>query len=266
MALPLDAALATLFGYFELGNDVEEVEGGLARFVGNPSFPGIYDANHGSAVHAATPEEIERLLAAAGGRFAGLGHLAFKLDPGTPTTFEARLVLDGWSLEPELQLLLKGDLRARRVGDVDIRPVESDDDWRSLLRLTRLDHEEEARKDGRAAWPLGITEQMVGTKRAKAPAVRFFLASIEAEDCGFFSAWPGPQGLGVGKVEDLFTAPERRHRGVATALIAHAVADARARGAESVLIGADPHDTPKRMYAAMGFRPCCVLRTATLAR
>jgi predicted GNAT family acetyltransferase len=59
----------------------------------------------------------------------------------------------------------------------------------------------------------------------------------------------------VGLVEDLFTLPAYRHRGIATALVAHAVADVRAQGVEPILIGTDSGDTPKHMYAAMGFRP-----------
>ena len=43
-------------------------------------------------------------------------------------------------------------------------------------------------------------------------------------------------------------------RGLATALIAYCVSDARVR-AGPVIIGADPNDTPKLMYASMGFRP-----------
>jgi GNAT superfamily N-acetyltransferase len=64
----------------------------------------------------------------------------------------------------------------------------------------------------------------------------------------------------VGLVEDLFTHPEFRRRGIATGLVARAVEDARERGADQVLIGARPEDTPRRMYASMGFRPLCVTR------
>ena len=56
----------------------------------------------------------------------------------------------------------------------------------------------------------------------------------------------------------LFEKLDNLRRGIATALIAHAVGDARNRGAGPVLIGADPDDTPKHMYAAMGFRPFCL--------
>ena len=44
------------------------------------------------------------------------------------------------------------------------------------------------------------------------------------------------------------------------ALIAHCVADARARGADAVVIGSDPNDWPKTLYARLGFRPLWVER------
>jgi hypothetical protein len=47
---------------------------------------------------------------------------------------------------------------------------------------------------------------------------------------------------------------------VATALLARGVSDARERGAGAVLIGADPSDTPRHLYAGLGFRPLCVVR------
>jgi GNAT superfamily N-acetyltransferase len=96
---------------------------------------------------------------------------------------------------------------------------------------------------------------MVRTKRAK-PGLRFWLARVDGTDAGFFSAWPGVEGVGM--VEDLFTLPRFRRRGVARALVHRAVQDARARGAREVLIGADPGDTPKAFYARLGFRPACL--------
>ncbi len=59
----------------------------------------------------------------------------------------------------------------------------------------------------------------------------------------------------------MFTHPDFRHRGLATALIDHCVADRRAHGAGPVVIVADPTDTPKRMYAALGFRPVAIKRS-----
>jgi len=59
-------------------------------------------------------------------------------------------------------------------------------------------------------------------------------------------------------VEDLFTLPECRNKGVAAALIRQAVGDCRARGAGPVVIAADPNDTPKHFYSRIGFRPVAV--------
>jgi GNAT superfamily N-acetyltransferase len=260
VGVDLGAVVATLLGYFELGNEV--VDEGDVRWVRNPACGQIWDANHGTAVRAATPERIDAALRRADELYAGLDHRTFKLDPFTPTAFEARLLLEGYAEETEVQLLLTGDLRTDPP-PVAIRPVDGPADWASLARLTRRDHEEEAQKAGRPPWDQSVTSAMVATKRAKAPGLRFFLASVDGEDCAFFSSWAGPEGGDVGKVEDLFTVPEHRRKGIATALIAHAVADARARGAGPVLIGADPTDTPKAMYAAMGFAPVCAIRSFT---
>ncbi|MCH7709883.1 MAG: GNAT family N-acetyltransferase, partial [Myxococcales bacterium] len=84
-----------------------------------------------------------------------------------------------------------------------------------------------------------------------------------AEDWGYFASGPGRNGVGM--VEWLFTAPQQRRRGFATALVAHAVRDARARGAGAVLIGASAagDGVPRRMYEALGFRPVCLTHEFT---
>jgi predicted GNAT family acetyltransferase len=48
---------------------------------------------------------------------------------------------------------------------------------------------------------------------------------------------------------------------VATALVAHCAAQARARGAGVCFLSARADDTPKEMYARMGFRAIGVTRT-----
>ena len=100
---------------------------------------------------------------------------------------------------------------------------------------------------------------MLQHRRIKSPPVRFWLAYLDGEPRAYFASWEGTEG--VGQVEDLFTHPDFRHRGLATALIHHCVADARAHGAGPVVIVADPTETPKRIYAAMGFRPVAVKRS-----
>ncbi|HEY5626201.1 MAG TPA: GNAT family N-acetyltransferase, partial [Dehalococcoidia bacterium] len=101
-----------------------------------------------------------------------------------------------------------------------------------------------------------IARQMFEVKRLKQPPVQYFLAYVKERPVAYFNSWAGIDG--VGQVEDLFTLPRFRRRGIARALIHHCVADARAKGAGPVIIAADPKDTPKNIYAAMGFRPVAV--------
>ncbi len=245
----------TLEGYYELGCEVRDEP--LARFVRNRDAPRIYDVNFASFVRAGTRGEIAAVLDRADDFIDGSPHRVFHIDPWTPPAFEAQLLLDGFEFEDELQLLLEGELRvAHDAPAIDIRPVKSDEDWSVVRRLTRLDHEEQAGRSVHPLWDENVTTQMVATKRAKTPDLRFWLAHADHADCAFLSSWPGASG--VGKVEDLFTHPDFRHRGIASAMIVHCVRDARERGAGPVLIGALPNDTPMRMYAAMGFRPFCV--------
>ena len=65
---------------------------------------------------------------------------------------------------------------------------------------------------------------------------------------------------GMGMVEDLFTLPDFRKRGIATAIIARAISHVRAQEAEQILIGVLATEPPKRLYAALGFSPVCVTR------
>lgn len=251
----LAAVHETLDGYLALGNQV--IEASRAQFVVNQDAPRVYDANFVSRVRARTPQEITALFAEADQVFGSSDHRRFICDSATPPTFEARLVLEGYRPENELELLLEGELLATSPA-VELRLASSEDDWAAIQSLTRLDHLEEVERFGRPDWGEALSRQLVDRRRAKGPAVRTWIASVDAVDCAFFSSWPGTNG--VGKVEDLFTRPDFRHRGIATALIAHAVADARQRGAGPVVIGALPDDTPKHMYVKLGFRPFSLRR------
>jgi GNAT superfamily N-acetyltransferase len=242
--------------YNELGNAV--VEERHARFVHNVETPNVHDANLVSLVRAETDDEIDAVLARADELYAPLRHRKVMMDPGTPPAFEARLVLEGYEPHPHVEQVLEGTLSSSS-SPCDLRMVESDDDWRSLTELWQSQHDEEVAKGQHNPWGPGVTEQMVVSKRFKAPALSFWLARVDDTDAGFFSSWPGRDGIGI--VEDLFTRPECRHRGIATALIARCVDDVRERGARAVAISARANDTPKHMYAALGFRPFAISRS-----
>ena len=232
------------------------VEAAHCRIVCDPAHPDVWDANHVSGVRAAGAEEIEAVMRAADAALAHCRHRLFVVDPLTPPAFAARLALDDYrELPPTIQMVLDGPLRAVPPA-VDLRPVASEADWQSLAALLAADHAE----GGRTGGPLddAVTRGLLAGYRAKAPAYQFYLARVAGADCAY-----GAGALcdnGVGMVEDLFTLPARRRRGVATAIIARAVADLRRRGAGPVLIGAHAGKPPKRLYAALGFAPVCVTR------
>src|ERR1700683_1876224 len=247
-----------LYSYLSLGNRVIDTD--FARYVSNPAALSVYDANHVQSVRADSETAIDSVLALADQLFAGCRHRRIFIDPRTPLEVEAYLTLRDYEPRAELVLLLGADLRidVPDVLELDLRLVESDDDWSSFEQLLRLDHEEEEGR-GIGARSRDLTHQIALTKRWKAPGVRFWLARLDDTDCGFCSSWSG--GSGVGIVEDLFTREDFRHRGIATRLIGHCVADSRPGGAGPVVISALVDDTPKLMYADLGFRPVCINRS-----
>jgi len=256
MSLLVTLAYETEIAWLALGHERRRTH--HFTFVRDARTPDVYDANFAAFPRAQTAHEVDAAVAELEAEFADADHRQVFWDPGTPLPFEARLQLDGYTAHDEVVLVLEGPLAARRGAARELRRAERDADWDAITELCWLDHQEEVAKGFHAPWPRRITEQLVESKRAKAPAVRFWLARADGVDCGFFSAFPGTNGVGL--VEDLFTHPDFRGRGIATALIAACVEDARARGAEPVLIGARLDDTPKHMYAALGFRPLCVRR------
>jgi ribosomal protein S18 acetylase RimI-like enzyme len=106
-----------------------------------------------------------------------------------------------------------------------------------------------------------VGDRLALLARLKSPPDRKWLAYVDGAARGMSSVWDVD---GMGQVEDVFVEPAYRHRGIATALIHHCVADCRARGAGAVVIVADAADTPQTMYAAMGFHPVATKRRYVL--
>ncbi|MEX2246739.1 MAG: GNAT family N-acetyltransferase [Dehalococcoidia bacterium] len=234
-----------------------------AHFVRNPDFPRVHDANHASHVTAATPDEIDRLLARVEREFAGLAHRVFHTDATTPPAFEARLALEGYAPSDTIVMLLEGPLRffRGRTPACDIRPAGDEARWAAYAALRLLDGDEYLRRTGRSPDP-AFTAEMTTNRRRMSPPVRVWLAHADGAPVGYCSSWEGTEGVGL--VEDLFVHPDARRRGIATALLHHCVADARASmptGDGPVVITADPTDTPGRIYANLGWRPTALKRS-----
>ena len=223
-------------------------------FVRNREFPIIYDANHVSHVTAVEPGEIDELMAAAEREFEGYNHRRFEVDFRTPPSFVARLALEGYERDDALLLVLEGELNSE-APEHDVRPVQTESDWRDYFYLKELDWLDFTERTARPPEPQ-VGQQLMYVRRRKCPPAQYWIAYVDGRPAAFLNSWAGVNG--VGQVEDLFTHKEYRRRGLATALIHRCVADCRAKGAGPVIIAANPNDTPKNMYAAMGFGPVVV--------
>ena len=258
------ALCETYLAYHRLAGEVRE--GPACRAVRNDAAPTVWDANHLQIGPADTDADADRALAF---HEAELGHHAHRQIMTTPflaPALAARLALENYAPDPTLQGLLAGPLAGPAPRACDIRPVVNEDDWAALDGLVRLDHMEVNEKIGKERLTEDVTAGIQAIRRANAEEIHRFLVWSEGKAVAYFSSWPGPgsaattaPGVGrVGIVEDLYTRPDHRGRGLARALIHHCVADARARGADAVSIGAEVDDTPKAIYAAMGFVPTCL--------
>ncbi len=250
------SALAVNEAYQALGNERFEAEG--ATFIRNREIADIWDANHLAHITASTPGEIDRLLERVELEYAGFNHRQFRVDFTTPPALEARLALEGYRGSETLVMLVEGEL-ANQAKPHEIREVTDEAGWEAYTALHDLDWREyKERIPGTSGFDEKTAEQIMRSRRSQSPPVRHWLACLDGQPRAYLSSWGGVDG--AGSVEDVFTHPDFRHRGLATALIHHGVSEARREGAGPIVIGADTMDTPKRMYAALGFRPVAVKR------
>ena len=246
--------------YLALGNESWRAHG--ATFIRNRETPRRYDSNTVGLVRAENKEEVEALIGEIERAFEGFGHRMVSSDALTPRAFETRLAMeDGYRTEQNMIHALEGELRVA-PREVEIREVISEEDWAAYRQLDEMWWRESGEGEELfGPYDAGLHDELLASKRAKNPMARSWFAMADGAPRAFLSSWPGENGVGM--VEDLFCHPQYRRRGLGTALLAHCVTDARERGAGPVLITSGVGDTPKHMYAAMGFRPLYVMRTWT---
>lgn len=188
-----------------------------------------------------------------------LGHSDWRVvhtDPFTPDRFTARLALDGYAEQPAtIQMVLERDLPTQP--DVPIQPVETATDWHALAALIRRDHEEGART-ARERLPTEMTDAIVASYRAKDEPYRFHMVKVDGQPVAYGALAAAPSGAGM--IEDLFTLPAYRKRGLASALIGRFAAELKARGCTCIFLGAFVGEQPRHLYARLGFRPALLTR------
>ena len=247
-------ALVVTRSLLALGNERFEVDG--TALIRNRAFPAIRDANHVTNVTASSSDEIEHLLELVESEFAGFPHRRFDLDFTTPPAFEARLALDGYQRSDELVMVLDGELQGHSPS-ADIRPITDEAGWEQYEGLHEIDWQERTQEIDVPNYA-EVGRAKARSMRLRVPPVRYWLAYVSGVARAYGSSWEGPSGMG--QVEDLFTHPNFRHQGLATALIHRCVSDCRKRRTNPIALLADAADTPKQMYTAMGWKPIATKR------
>jgi GNAT superfamily N-acetyltransferase len=153
-------------------------------------------------------------------------------------------------------MALKGELTDRGAR-VDLHPVQTESDWQALLSLLIVNHGE-GRASGNLDLPPAFSASMLSGFRAKGPNYKFYLAMSDGAPAAYGACAKAPNGAGM--IEDLFTLPSARRRGIATGMIAAFTDRLRASGCQPIFLGALANDQPKRLYARLGFRPITLAR------
>ena len=179
-------------------------------------------------------EEAERVQAPAGlphRKVSIYDDLGYDVEPG----FRAL----GWNVHRNVVMTHErpADLAAGPVDEVT--PEEIDPVWAAGIRESPYGDDEE------------VVRQLIAAqhRRRLAVAVRYFAARADGELASYCELFSDGE---TAQVESVMTLERFRGRGLAKAVVSHAVREARAAGHALVFLVAEDDDWPKELYARLG--------------
>jgi GNAT superfamily N-acetyltransferase len=233
------------------------IEAPHCAIVADPAKPDLWDANHADDVTAATDDKIDAVLAAMDQHLAHSDWRVVHTDAFTPDCFLARLAYLGFEERPVVVQMTCERLKPMARAPVELVEIADDDGWAALTALVRADVAE-GKRTGGLDLDDAVVDDMVANYRAKAPAYRFHLAVLAGAPVAYGAMIAAPNGMGM--IEDLFTLPSARRRGIASTMIAHFDAALRAEGCTGIFLGAVAAEEAKSLYYNLGFRPAMLSR------
>jgi GNAT superfamily N-acetyltransferase len=222
----------------------EVTDHGDCLVIRTPDNPGFWWGNF--LLARAWPGEGDGWLARYAAEFPQAKHVALGVDVTAPA---GRAPAEFAALEPEYSTVLTctGIHAPRHVStEAEVRPLESDQDWRQSVELNLRCYGEEE--------PADYQQRRVAARRRLTRAGR--AAWFGAFDGGRLLAQLGmcDAGSGLARYQDVETDPAARRRGLAGTLVWHAGRFARERfGAHTLVIVADPAAGAIRVYRSCGF-------------
>jgi ribosomal protein S18 acetylase RimI-like enzyme len=208
--------------------------------------PALWSANH-LRVDAVEPPDAAALHAAAMSHFSGLGFemITILRDP-VARVLAAPLAALGYGPRHELLMLL-GEQPIAVDPSTSVVEVKTED-----LAASRIAAQVEAGRGAHVGCQLASRDALIG----KLVAQRCFAAVPDGEIAARCQLYSLP---GVSQIENVYTAPGYRRRGLARALLAHAAREARAAGADLVFLVTAAGDWPRAFYRRAGFLDAALL-------
>ena len=243
--------------YGEAG--LERIELKHSSVVRDLENPEAFSSNRVFFVRAASQSDINLLFEELATVYSKISYRHFVIDPYTPENFVASLALRNYTEHSTtLQMVLKGNLKIQPSRlMLEFLSVETVADWEKFKKLISRQYTDNIAQKG-VILNESVLEGIFRAYRLKSDACKFFIAELNGIACAYGSSLSCPNGMGM--VEDLYTLPEYRNRGIAGATIMHCVQHCRTHGSDDILIGCNVKDTSKQLYHRLGFEPVCLTR------
>ena len=231
----------------------ESIERDGMTIVATPAHPRTWDANFVAAGPGAEPAAA---LAALERHFAHSEWRVVQVDCLTEPAVEAALALAGFGAESTLVEMAAREVRSPHpVSAAELQPV-GEAEWPTFAALADADMREGKRTGEHDA---GVAAGLLDCMRRRMETCGYWLLREGGASVGYGMTAHCPNGLGL--IENLFTLPEHRGRGLMSGFIIEAARRLTAEGCDAVFLDAHAHGAPKHLYARLGFRPVAVTRT-----
>jgi ribosomal protein S18 acetylase RimI-like enzyme len=191
----------------------------------------------GDATAEELAAEAERVQGA-----AGIGHRRVNVrGEDKQKRFEPQFVELGWERQRFVLMVQRrgpdrpADHEVREVDEPTLRPV-----WAEAIRNEPHGKDET------------LVQQILEHRRDVGQAIPTQYFAAEADGRLVAHAELYSEG-GVGQVENVFTLPDYRGRGLARSLVLRGVAESHAAGNDLTFLVADADDWPQRLYEKLGF-------------
>lgn len=164
-------------------------------------------------------------------------------DERTAHQVTADLIASGWQLDRSVLMAFEGP--APEGGDIAVEEVPYD-----IVAPLR----EEWLRGGPWGSTSDVLEQAAEGDRRMFTATPTRAFTAERRSYALLL-----EGDGTAMIEDVYTTPAERGRGLAGAVVARLVAEAQAGGADLVFLATDADGLAQHLYARLGFRPLGVV-------